>query len=142
MFKGYMEKSTRRNKDLKDLEITKIQTESTNVLFPSPREKKSKTRIEEISNSVPSSLEERKTRHSDSPNWRKRFEEIEETKNTKTPSSKPTIKEEIDEDQWKTHTLNPTDEHETTIVSQIENRNKQEDNLLISYIKQDDPNEI
>ena len=40
------------------------------------------------------------------------------------------------------HTLNPTDKYETAIVSQIENKDEQEDNLLISYIKQDDPNEI
>ena len=45
------------------------------------------------------------------------------------------MKEEIDEDQWKIHTLNPTDMHKTTIVSQIEDGNEQEDNILISYIK-------
>ena len=28
------------------------------------------------------------------------------------------------------------------IVSQIENKDEQEDDLLISYIKQEDPNEI
>ena len=85
MFKGYMKKSARRNKDLK---ITTVQTESTDISPPSPREKKSKTWTEKISNSVSNSL------------------------------------------------------HKTRIVSQIENGNKQEDDLLISYIKQDDPNEI
>ena len=139
MFEGYMEKSTRWNKDIKDLEITIIQTESTNISFPSPWKKKLKTWIEEISNSFSSSLEERKTRCSDSSNWRKRFKEIKETKSIKTQIPKPTIKEEIDEDQWRTHT---SDEHETVIVLQIENKNKQEDDLLISYIKQDDSNKI
>ena len=40
------------------------------------------------------------------------------------------------------HTLNPTDKHEIAIVSQMENKNEQEDNLLISYIKQDNQNEV
>ena len=85
-------------------------------------------------------------RRSDSLNWRERFKETRkreakiETKQTRTP--KTTIEEEIDEDKWKTHTLNPTDIHETTIVSQIENQDEREDDLLISYIKQDDPNEV
>ena len=63
-----------------------------------------------------------------------------EVKHTKVP--KTIIEEEIDKDQWKTHTLNPIDIHETMIVSQIENKDKQEDDLLISYIKQNDSNEI
>ena len=32
--------------------------------------------------------------------------------------------------------------YKTTIVSQMENKDKQEDDLLISYIKQENPNEI
>ena len=40
------------------------------------------------------------------------------------------------------HTLNPTDMCKTTIVSQMENKDEQEDDLLISYIKQENPNEI
>ena len=79
-------------------------------------------------------------RRSDSLNWRERFKETEKRETKQTPRT--TIEEEIDEDQWKTHTLNPTDIYETTIVSQMENKDKQEDDLLISYIKQENPNEI
>ena len=87
--------------------------------------------------------EEQKTRCSDSLNWRQRFKETKketEVKHTKTP--KPTIKEEVDEEQWKTHTLNPAGTHVTAIVSQIENDDEQGDNLLVSYIQQDNPEDI
>ena len=61
-------------------------------------------------------------------------------KRTKTP--KPTIEEEVDEEQWKTHTLNPAGTHVMAIVSQIENDDEQGDDLLVSYIQQDNPEDI
>ena len=141
MSKTYREKLTKRIRDLKNLEIATTQTKLTDIPPPSP---KKKTRKQTEKNIDPLSyplIKELKARQSDSLNWRERpketkKEEIEiEAKRTKVP--KTTIEEEIDEDQWKTHTLNPTDTHETTIVSQIENENEQEGNLLISYIKQE-----
>ena len=139
MSRAYREKLTRRVKDLRSLKVATVQTKPTDVPPPSPKKKTGKQikkRINPLSHPL---IEELKARRSDSLNWRKRFEEI-KTKRTKTP--KTTIEEEIDEEQWKTHTLNPTNMCETTIISQMENKDKQEDDLLISYIKQENPNEI
>ena len=61
-------------------------------------------------------------------------------KHTKTP--KPTIEEEVDEEQWKMHTLNPAGTHITAMVSGIENDDEQGDDLLVSYIQQDNPEDI
>ena len=124
---------------MKGLEIATVQTNLTNVPPPSLKKKTGKQiekRIDPLSHPL---IEESKARRSDSSNWRKRFEEI-KMKQTKTP--KTTIEEEIDEEQWKTHTLNLTDTYEMMIVSQMENKDKQEDDLLISYIKQGNPNKI
>ena len=141
-----MEKLTRQIRDLKNLGIAAVQTKSTDIPPPSSK-KRAKRQTEKSINPLSHPLiEELKARQSDSLNWRERSKETKkeeikiETKHTKIP--KTVIEEEINEDQWKTHTLNPTDIHETAIVSQIENKDKQEDDLLISYIKQDDPNEI
>ena len=118
----------------------------TDVPPPSPKKRTRKQTEKSIDPLSHPLTEESKMRRSDSLNWRERFKETRkreakiETKQTRTP--KTTIEEEIDEDKWKTHTLNPTDIHETTIVSQIENQDEREDDLLISYIKQDDPNEV
>ena len=140
--KIYREKLTRRIRDLRNLEIATVQAKSTDVPPPSPK-KRTRKQIEKSIDPLSHPLtKESKMRRSDSLNWRERFKETEkrETKQTKTPRT--IIEEEIDEDQWKTHTLNPTDIHETAIVSQIENQDEQEDDLLISYIKHDDPNEV
>ena len=141
-----MEKLTRRIRDLKNLEITTVQMKSTDAPPPSPK-KRLRKQTEKSTNPLSHPLiEELKRRWSDSLNWRERSKETKEeeikfeAKRTKIP--KTIIEEEIDEDQWKTYTLNPTDIHETTIISQIENKDKQEDDLLISYIKQENPNEI
>ena len=146
MSKIYMEKLTRRIRDLKNLEIAAVQTKSTDVPPPSPKKRAKRQTEKNIDLLSHPLIEELKARRSDSLNWRERFKETKKeeikikTKHTNIP--KTIIEEEIDEDQWKTHTLNPTDIHKTTIVSQIENKDKQEDDLLISYIKQDDLNKI
>ena len=132
--KTYREKLTRRVKDLKSLEVAAVQTKPTDVPPPSPKKKIGKQIEKKIDLLSHPLIEELKARRSDSLNWRKQFEEI-KAKRTKTP--KTTIEEEIDEEQWKTQTLNPTDMYETTIVSQMENKDEQEDDLLISYIKQE-----
>ena len=61
-------------------------------------------------------------------------------KRTKTP--KTTIEEEVDEEQWKTHTLNPAGTHKMAIVSLVEDNDEQENDLLASYIQQENPEDI
>ena len=129
---------------MKNLEIANIQTKSTDDQLLSPQKERMRNRTEKSSQPLSHTLKgEQKTRRSDSLNWRQRFKETKketEVKRTKTP--KPTIEEEVDEEQWKTHTLNPAGTHVTAIVSQIENNDEQEDDLLVSFIQQDNPKDI
>ena len=99
---------------MKNLEIAAVQTKPTDVPPPSLKKKTRKQiekRIDPLSHPL---IEESKVRRSDSLNWRKWFKEI-KTKRTKIP--KTTIEEEIDEEQWKTHTLNPNNIHDDVLYN-------------------------
>jgi Reverse transcriptase (RNA-dependent DNA polymerase)/RNase H-like domain found in reverse transcriptase len=159
---GYMEKKARRNRDLKNLETANIQTKTTNVSLPLHQEKRLRKQTEKSSHPLSHPLGERQeARRSNSPDWRKRIEETitkrkdeteVEEKNTKarntivkekrTKVPKTIIEEEVDEELYKTHTLNPAGTHETVIVQRMENKNDQEDDLLVSYIGQENPDDI
>ena len=114
---------------MRKLKISILQMKPTDVLLP-PQKKRLRKQTEESSDPLPHSLEtEKKAQHSDFLNWRERFKEIKkrrktEVKRTKIP--KTTIEEEVDEEQWKTHTLNPAGTHETAIVSLVEDNDEQE----------------
>ena len=75
-FKGYMEKKTRRERDLKNLKIAIIQTKLTDDQSLPPQKERMRNQTEKSSQPLSHTLKgEQKTRHSDSLNWRQRFKE-------------------------------------------------------------------
>ena len=71
-FKGYQEKKTRRERDLKNLEIANIQMKLTDDQSLPPQKERMRNRTEKSSHTLKG---EQKTRCSDSLNWRQRFKE-------------------------------------------------------------------
>ena len=119
---------------MRKLEISTLQTKPTDIPLPFPLEKKPRKQTEENSNPLPHPVGgKQEMRHSDSLNWRERFKERKEKRKTEVKRTKTskTIEEEIDEEQWKTHTLNPAGTHETAIVSLAEDNDEQENDLLV-----------